>query len=103
MYGNQNTKYAKQNTKCTKQNTKHAKYAISIKRVIDLRCFVAMQFLSQIYALFWCTFYRLKKIWWRTKNDKYEVCMGGKRWEEVTAPSPTVAFSNSWEIRLAVN
>ena len=29
---------------------------------IDLRCFVAMQFLSQIYALFWRTFYRPKNL-----------------------------------------
>ena len=28
---------------------------------IDLHCFVARQFLSQIYALFWRTFYRSKK------------------------------------------
>ena len=28
---------------------------------IDLRCFVARQFLSQIYALFWRTFFRPKK------------------------------------------
>ena len=28
---------------------------------IDLRCFVAKHFLSQIYALFWCTFYRPRK------------------------------------------
>ena len=28
---------------------------------IDLRCFVAKQFLSRIYTLFWCTFYRPKK------------------------------------------
>ena len=28
---------------------------------IDLRCFVAKQFLSRIYALFWRTFYRPKK------------------------------------------
>ena len=27
----------------------------------DLRCFVVMQFLSRIYALFWRTFYRPKK------------------------------------------
>ena len=29
---------------------------------IDLRCFVAMQFLSQIYALFWRTIYRPKNV-----------------------------------------
>ena len=28
---------------------------------IDLRCFIAKQFLSRIYALFWWTFYRPKK------------------------------------------
>ena len=28
---------------------------------IDLRCFVAKQFLSRIYAFFWCTFYRPRK------------------------------------------
>ena len=27
----------------------------------NLRCFVARKFLSQIYALFWCTFYAPKK------------------------------------------
>ena len=31
------------------------------KTNIDLRRFVAMQFLSRIYALFWRTFYRPKK------------------------------------------
>ena len=31
------------------------------KTSIDLRCFVARQFLLQIYALFWRTFYRPKK------------------------------------------
>ena len=41
------------------------KYTIPMQKTpsmpnIDLRCFVAMQFLSQIYALFWRTIYRPK-------------------------------------------
>ena len=39
---------------------------------IDLRCFVAMQFLSQIYTLFWRTIYRSKSAV-AYKNDKYQV------------------------------
>ena len=38
----------------------------------QVRCFVARRFLLQIYALFWRTFTGLK-IWWRTKNDNYQV------------------------------
>ena len=40
-YANQNSKYANQNSKYANQNSKYAQY-------INLRCFVAMQFLSQI-------------------------------------------------------
>ena len=40
---------------------------------INVRCFVAMRFLSQIYALFWHTIYR-PKCAVAYKKDKYEVC-----------------------------
>ena len=89
-YANQNTKYANQNTKYANQNTKYAnKYLVRqskhqvrqtkhegrqprhqlcnlnqksmTKTSIDLRCFVARQFLLRIYALCWRTFCRLKK------------------------------------------
>ena len=40
-YANLNNKYANQNSKYANQNSKYAQY-------INLRCFVAMQFLSQI-------------------------------------------------------
>ena len=70
VYAKQNTKYAKQNIKYAKQNTKYTnqkprmqfqskEYAKETN--IDLRCFVAKQFLSQIYARFWRTFYRPKQ------------------------------------------
>merc|ERR1711891_12676 len=39
----------------------------------DLRCFVARQFLSRIYALFWCTIFKGLKMRWCTKKDKYKV------------------------------
>merc|ERR1711944_254653 len=50
----QNTKYDNQNPKYANQNTKYANQ--------NLRCFVARQFLSQIYALFWRTFCRPKSM-----------------------------------------
>ena len=42
------------------------------KTNIDLRCFVAMQFCREFTHIFGVPFTGLK-IWWRTKNDKYEV------------------------------
>ena len=49
---------------------------MSTKKVpnVDVCRFAAMQFLPQIYTLFWRTIYR-PKTWCRTKNDKYEVCL----------------------------
>ena len=62
-FSNQNTKYAKQNTKYAKQNTKYW-----------FTLFCRKKFLSQIYALFGVPFTGLK-VWWRTKNDNYQVCV----------------------------
>ena len=45
---------------------------------IDLRCFVARQFLSQIYALLSVKFSDLKMCKCK-KNDKYQVCPPVKR------------------------
>ena len=49
-YANQNTKYPSTPTKIPSTPTE------------NLRCFVARKFLSQIYALFWCTFYAPKNM-----------------------------------------
>ena len=62
------TKIPRKPTKIPSMPTK-----IPITPTKNLRCFVARKFLSQIFALFWRTFYR-PKIWWCTKNDKYQVC-----------------------------
>ena len=40
-----------------------------------IRCFIARQLLSQIYALFWCTISKGLNMRWCTKKDKYEVCL----------------------------
>ena len=69
-----NTKYANQNpstpTKISSSPIKITSTAtkipstptkISSTPTENLRCFVARKFLSQIYALFWCTFYAPKK------------------------------------------
>ena len=53
-------KYQVRQTKTPSAQFQSKEYAK--KTNIDLRCFVAMQFLSRIYALFWRTFYRPKKI-----------------------------------------
>ena len=58
-----------------------------------------MQFLSRIHALFWRTFFRHKKIWWRTKNDKYKVC-----WQPATETTNKVDTEQSWQrTKLATN
>ena len=68
------------NQKSTPKNTnlpetdKICNIRFKVCQNIDLRCFDARQFFSQIYALFGVPFTGLK-IWWRTKNDKYEVCL----------------------------
>ena len=89
-YAKQNTKYAKQNTKYANQNAKYAKQntkcANSIKRVCQtnnywftLFCrdaiFVANLRTFLVYLL------QAKKIWWRTENDKYEVCTHNNLWK----------------------
>ena len=68
-YANQNGKYTNQNSKYAKQNSKYAQYQFTL--------FIAMQFLLQIYALFWRTIYRPKKVVAYKKN-KYEVCCWAK-------------------------
>ena len=100
-YANQNTKYANKNNKyaiikttntSTKRPSTPAKTpkktpSTPIKtpntptktpstpvKNTDLRCLVAGQFLSRIYALFWCTIFKGLKMRWCTKKDKYEVC-----------------------------
>ena len=81
-YAKENTKYAKQNTKYANQNTKYAKQntkcIISIKRVrqknkylFTLFCRDAF-FVANLRTLL-AYLSQALKIWWRTKNDKYEV------------------------------
>ena len=82
-YAQQSTKYAKQNTKYANQNAKYAKQntkcANSIKRVrqtnkywFTLFCRDAI-FVANLRT-FLAYLLQAKKIWWRTENDKYEVC-----------------------------
>ena len=89
MYAKKNTKYAKQNTKYAKQNTKYAnqnakyakqntKCANSIKRVrqtnkywFTLFCCDAI-FVANLHTLL-AYLLQVKKIWWCSENDKYEV------------------------------
>ena len=81
-YAQQSTKYAKQNTKYANQNAKYAKQntkcANSIKRVrqtnkywFTLFCRDAI-FVANLRT-FLAYLLQVKKIWWRTENDKYEV------------------------------
>ena len=50
---------------------------------IDLRCFVARQFLLQIYVLLWCTIYRPENAV-EYKKSKYEVYIAS-RWKGITS------------------
>ena len=72
-YANQNTKYAKQNTNYVKNNKNfqvwnlHSKILIYAVLSWDNFCREFTHFLAYLLQAY--------KIWWRTKNDNYQVCL----------------------------
>ena len=69
---------------------KHQVHHSILLKNTNLRCLVARQFLSQIYALFWCTIFKGLKMRWCTKKDKYKVCKSVKYFQQFVAVLCTV-------------